>query len=345
MELAYINNPRSLFRKYHQLVTLFANSDRGKDFLSQKSFFKPDRKVALFLPNGWHEKVEENTYKTVITTRPIFSPLLYLTLTKIDLALDKWKMSLQDQLEMMFIDLGLKPFSFEYPQVHLVEDTFNPDADPESTSFDGRTFRTGNETFSTIRNGNGSGVLDASGDDLVSMLNASSTTNQYAVLGRVYTLFDTSSIPSGSIIDSGVYSIYTVSVSNDQLNQSIGLVEATTSSNTGATASDYQDSVGHTTLLATAKDVTGLATGGYNDFTLNASGLNAVTAGSITKLGIKGSSDYSNSAPTWSSSHTCRITFRFADQGSSEPKIVINYTLVAKGGNPMFFSSGGNTLG
>ena len=334
-KLCYANNPKSLFRKYAPLVTAFATSQEGKKFIqSKKSFFNPQNEVMLFLPNGWIEKMGDNRFLLKVATRPVFSSILSSTLTKIDIACETYKMPFEDLLEMMFIDLGLRGFSTQYPQVFLTVGTFNPDPDPENTSVDGSAVRLGqNVAFSTLRSGAGTFFQNGATISGGSRIQASGTTNQYQGMGRDIFLYDISSISGATINETSNTKkrIYLTSTRTG-LGGNVRLVQSNPISNTAIENADFNIARWPTpTAMASEIAFTSLNTSAYNDFVLNSTAVAFVQTASdgdgIVKFGFRNSFDANNSAPTWSGNAVSDMNGEVhSETGSNEPTLSVDYT-------------------
>jgi hypothetical protein len=152
------------------------------------------------------------------------------------------------------------------------------------------------------------------------------------MLTRSIFLFDTSSIPDSNSIDDATLSIYgydkTNSFSGDEPN--INIYSSNPASNTALEAGDF-DSLGET-AFSTAITYTSFSTAGYNNFTLNASGIAAVSKTSVTKLGGRNANyDVANTSPIWASGADMNILVYFAEQTgtSQDPKLTVTHSAVA----------------
>src|SRR3990167_6572488 len=56
-EISYVNNSRSLFKKYAQLVTRFSNTQEGRNFLDIPQY---KESISFLTPNGWHLQTGES---------------------------------------------------------------------------------------------------------------------------------------------------------------------------------------------------------------------------------------------------------------------------------------------
>lgn len=324
MELSYVSNERSLFKKYAYLVTWFANTPIGKAYLGINEIADP---ISLFLPNGYHvvkEQYKHGFYgQATLYARPIFSRKLTPLLIRLDAIAFQLK-SFKEAQELLLYMIGLNPKVPDiYNHLHLLTRDFNPDADPETTTFDGYALTlTGGSNFATIRaaSGTSSGASDATGG--FAYLDTGSAS--YNTMVRSFYLFDTSTIRSSMKINSTLFRIYIVSKS-DVNSQSVRLVQSTTASNTAVANSDYQGTVGNTTAQATDITVASLTTSAYNDFTLNSTGIGNITRGGITKFGGKLVSDAANSDPLFPIEQVCSIVGNYADAGSNKPILQISY--------------------
>lgn len=210
--------------------------------------------------------------------------------------------------------------------------TFYPDANPESTSVDGQTYRgtTGvNETFSTIRGGAGTNEWQSDTATTIEVrLDASTTSNQYQMLGRSFLLFDTSSLPDDAIINSVTLSLY----GNGKVTTlgttgfDVHVAASNPSSNTAIAYTDHSN-ISRTSFGSLA--YASYATGSYNDITLNASGIAAISKTGVTKFSLQSGWDLNNSfGGSWSSGAATLLRFESSDTAVSnaKPKLTIDYT-------------------
>lgn len=200
--------------------------------------------------------------------------------------------------------------------------TVFPDPSTETTTVDGYVqFEAG--TFAAARAGTaGDDTSDTNASILCATTNAAGGT--IFNIGRSFTLFDTSSIPDTDTISSAVYSLYRNDLIYSFQNAdttSVHCVATTPASNTAIVLEDY-DQVGTTSFGSFLMGDTAVAT--YEDITLNASGLAAISKTGVTKLGVRNSLDFNNISPTG----TNRISFASADAAggtSTAPKLVIEH--------------------
>lgn len=213
--------------------------------------------------------------------------------------------------------------------------TFNPDANVETSSFDGQigdsnsdSWPCGTAVWNTSR-GSATGL----GNDT----NATTTVSVYywvdpdpdfggcdAGINRAILLFDTSSLPDNAYISSAVFSVYVSGKSNgdNDGDDYIRLVTSDPGSNTAIASGDY-DSLG-TTALASDIDIGAISTSTYMNMSLNSTGLAEISTTSVTKLGLREGHDVINSVPC---SDLCinSINFNSADHASNDPKLEVVY--------------------
>lgn len=319
IEVCYRNNTDSLFRKYAGLVTSFARLGIGKDYLS----IPHSSDVTLLLPNGFHEH-SSNSHRATFSSRAIYSPKLIPALMVID-SLVGWITNFNEAQRILLWHLGLRR---EIPalakSVMFAQSIFNPDADPESTSVDGRVGRTGtNITWADVRDGAGVTAQDSPTSSDSPQIIAGDSNDRYNELWRYFALFDTSSLPDNATIDNTTKFSFYITVNTDQLTQSFRWVTSTPASNTALATGDY----GNIATVAQAADVSfgSLSTSAYNDFTLNATGRGNVSLTGVTKFGARCDGDTDDSEPTWGSDQVSRITAQHAG-AANEPRLVVDYT-------------------
>ncbi len=228
--------------------------------------------------------------------------------------------------------------------------TFYPNANPESTSVDGKASASVSYfDWATIRGTTGCpSCFDDSATTFSVMgltyQEASTTelpcdtgTSGWLGLGVGFYLFDTSALTSSATLSSATFSVFGQSSGGNTFNTSIVVTNSNPDSNTAIAGADYSD---HTTQMATEYGASRLANGSfstsaYNNFSLNATGLSNVSKTSITKLGTRSSADFDNTDPT---SDQCAgaldvdnpIAYSADQTGTSnDPKLAVTYTLPA----------------
>lgn len=165
-------------------------------------------------------------------------------------------------------------------------------------------------------------------------ISSDSGTDDWRNLVRGIFLFDTSALGSSASISAATFSLYQTDKGDDlSITPNINVYSSNPASNTSLANGDY-DSLG-TTAFATAITFASFNSG-YNDFTLNASGIAAIAKTGITKYGTRNAEyDAADSAPTWSSSQTSYLECSSADETGTtqDPKLVITYTAATNTSN------------
>lgn len=214
-------------------------------------------------------------------------------------------------------------FSFGYDTL-----TIYPNANPETVSVDGTVYRYGsNETWSSIRDGGGTGASDSI-NTFYSLLQTGTTTSRYASISRGILLFDTSALTSEANISQNVVSIYATAIDVEISGWYSHIAGSNPQSNTALAPSDYSNiyrtsfsSIIHSSISSVA----------YTNFTENGSGISAVSKTSVSKRSVQISWDIENSAPTWGSNKYTGLTAYSVDYTgtANDPKMVTTYTIPA----------------
>lgn len=213
--------------------------------------------------------------------------------------------------------------------------TFYPDAHTESTSVDGsiEIVNLTSSGFAATRGAASGTHLNDSGS--ASAVNRSGSPytyyrgSSYVEMGRSYLLFDTSALGDGDTISSAVLSLYVVSKS-DGINDANSFIAITTSSpasNTGLALSDWSQ-IGGTRQHETSqdKDITGITTSAYTDWTLNATGIGNISKTGVSKFGAREGHDLNNVDPAGGADSS--INFSTAEQTGTtqDPKLVVEHS-------------------
>lgn len=206
--------------------------------------------------------------------------------------------------------------------------TFYPEASGGSSSTDGYVTRTPtSETWATIISGAGSTAVSNSASANALQMTASTTLNQWSIIRRGVFVFDTSALPDTDTVVSAIFSIKATSKSDTLVaTPGIALTNVTTTPINTLAASDYSG-VG-STRYATDITYAAYSTSVYNDFTLNSTGISAVSKTGQTRFGLKFSYDIDATSPTWVSGLASTANVQFADVAGtvSDPKLVITHT-------------------
>ncbi len=198
--------------------------------------------------------------------------------------------------------------------------TFYPDANPEVTSVDGQVYHEGlglGLTWAALIAAAGTTVSHDGAS--FSMHIVFQSADGYRRCHRGIFLFDTSALPDGITITSATFSVYGTSKSRSGavITPNINVYSSAPASNTNIVAGDY-DSFGSTAFSDTPIDYDAWSITGYNDFTLNAAGIAAISLTGITKLGLR-NANYDVAAtepyPGETGAHSVTMSCYTADQG------------------------------
>ena len=218
--------------------------------------------------------------------------------------------------------------------------TFYPDPHPESTSVDGRAYRSGvDQTWVNLTADDGNNSDDNVGNFAPLNIHSSTTSDQYARSDRVFTLFDISSIntdrPTVATYDIFYYSTFSDGLSGaSSLNSQMVLLETSPASDTAIASADYQN--GHATAHGvdlgrgiSQADIDTAGKGYADPITLNADGLELIAQANVARLGVTSAWDFDQTTTglTWSSGALQYTLARASEQtGTTEdPKLVITH--------------------
>lgn len=205
-----------------------------------------------------------------------------------------------------------------------------------NTTVSGTVGYGGSSTWSTVRDAtDGSGV---SKDPTTAVIETRIAAGNYYIERAVF-LFDTSSLPDGATISSAVLSLCSTSdgAYKNEDTTSVEIVSSNPAANNNINNADY-DQLGTTSFASKNLSAWTTSDGTYNDFTLNASGIAAISKTGVTKLGARIGKDLNNSAP--SGINQLYIYFSGQSGTDKDPKLVITYSV----DTPMTASKGSFTL-
>lgn len=316
---------RELFDKYQKYLVAFANTDFGRDYLSQVFCIK-DHPIFKVTPDSVHYWTGEGAIATFVSHSKCLG-LFASSLTAIDVATGNGARFV-DGIERVVPHYQqlIRPVS-EFPGVYLNQSTFNPDADPESTTVDGQLQESNQASWATAHD-----LTTASGA-FPSDANLQALVNTNYRVYRTIMLFDTSSLTADATLDTVTLpkvSLYVSSVTGTS--GSYGICQSSPASNTNLVVGDLDGFTVHSDTVAAAAAASSLSTTAYNDFTWSSSTYNSwISLTSVTKLGYRHSIDYNettghSSPPT----DTQAMTSNSAD-GANPPQLVISYTLPTMG--------------
>lgn len=171
--------------------------------------------------------------------------------------------------------------------------------------------------------------------DLYTGVGAASGNND-SYIYRAALPFDLSTVPAGATITAVVLRLYVASKTATASGGTIFVVPSTQASMTSLATSDFGLLAGSTTYNDTQPTFASLTTGAYNEITLNAAAIAAMTPGGNFKLALRTSWDKTNTSPGTPPSgyYESRMIFNASEAASNKPELVINYTAPTGGALP-----------
>ena len=208
--------------------------------------------------------------------------------------------------------------------------TVYPDPGTGATTVDGVVVRNGvDESWSAIRSGAGT-VSDAGSASWPTFyMEASATSNQWAIVRRCIFTFDTASIGSG-VVSSATLSLYGAGKGDNLVAApDVDVYAATPAANNSLSASDYGQ-IGSVSQTGSPISYAAWNTAGYNPFTFNATGVANIAAAGISRFGTRNANyDVANTAPPWVITSNAFVESYHADQTGSanDPKLDVTYSI------------------
>jgi hypothetical protein len=184
-----------------------------------------------------------------------------------------------------------------------------------------------NETFSTIRAGAGNANATSS---IQVRLSASATNNQYQMLRRALTCFDTSALPDTANISEAVLSLYGTAKGNTLGETPLHVCAVAPAATNAIANADYGNF--STTSFGSISYTNFDGGNKYNGITLNSDGKSAISLTGITKYGQRLGWDILNDTTglSWNASTNFTV-FAYnsaaAAGTSTDPKLVVTYTV------------------
>lgn len=234
--------------------------------------------------------------------------------------------------------------------------TYNPDADPESTSVDGYVYESTSSSWSVMVAAAGDSFNDSQvGYDKCAAFYAYNIADTWWDLYRAIFLFDTSGLPDNATITAATFAVrgYT-KIDQTSSTPTLNIYNSNPASDTGLAGTDYS-TVGNTAFCDTAITYAGFTSSGWNYFPLNTAGINAISKTAISKFSLRTNYDVTVTAPNWVNLVYSGFGFWFAEKGDGyKPRLDVSYTLpvatiatTGHGANPgeLFFFADLNSMG
>tara|TARA_Y100000310_G_C20627938_1_gene786997 strand:- start:236 stop:1666 length:1431 start_codon:yes stop_codon:yes gene_type:complete len=219
--------------------------------------------------------------------------------------------------------------------------TFTPDTGTGSTTVDGPVQHSGPPTtWAAVRGGAGTEGFPSLTAGRLWTLTSAATSSKWGKIVRSIFLFDTSSLPDAAVITAATFSVYgDTGADPGSWSPDANVYSSAPASDNDLVAGDY-DSLGTTAYCDTAIAYASWDSSGWNDWTLNSTGIAAITKTDVTKLGLRNANyDVANTEPSWGASEDSYNQGKYADYGSVAPKLVVTYASDWDGGDVIGVSS------
>ncbi|KKN35589.1 hypothetical protein LCGC14_0781990 [marine sediment metagenome] len=219
----------------------------------------------------------------------------------------------------------------KYPFEISDSSTFNPDAHEETASVDGDVGHAEILTWANLIAEEGTTFSDTSAQHTFVdwAIGGVEPSGSWAYMHRSIFLFDTSALPPNAIISAATFSVYGA-YKVDPLGDFPGLKVYSSApvSNTELAGGDF-NSFGSTQFCDQPVTFPNFDVSDYNDFTLNAAGLAAISLTGVTKLGLRGwNYDTPPNAPSWANSKYTDLEGFYSDKGAGfKPKLVVTFSV------------------
>lgn len=278
-------------------------------------FIGTDKPLVEIAPDHVTWQEEKGLYSTEFHVHHVYGRRLYTRLSPL------WNLMHRIDMSTFGRSVGLN-FGFDTLTAY-------PDAHPETDTVDGNVayyYLTG-VTWTNIHDAaDGTDSYDELSTGTLTALISASSSGKWQQLNRSFFLFKTSALGSGVTVSAATFSSYQYNSGETGLGTiTINLVASTPASNTALVTGDY-DQLG-TTSFGTKSGTSS----GYNDITLNASGLANISKTGISKFGCSSEWDRSNTPPTWAASKTSKESCYFAEDTTAnngkDPKLVVTYSV------------------
>lgn len=213
-------------------------------------------------------------------------------------------------------------------KTELKTETFYPDAGVNSV--DGHAYHgivAGTLLWDDLATGVGTGASDVATVMRVLRWDNHTDANEYEMLFRGISLFDTSGLPDDAVVVSATLSIYGLGKTDPNADTpNLNVYSSAPVADNAIVAGDF-DSLGSTAFCDTPITYAGYNVAGYNDFVLNATGRAAVDVAGVSKFGFRNVNyDVANNPPVWASGSTTYMNAYTIEEGVDKaPKLEVSY--------------------
>lgn len=303
------------FAQHQRLLVLFANTSWGRQVLR----INDGRKVWAIMPNALYFLDNRDQVTAEFRGHDKYGKRLFYEFEGF------WKFCHEFDMRLANRFVPALNLGFDTLTAYPVAGAASP--------CDGPINRVGrNETFATLVSSAGNqGGLEGTATDNMAGIQASTTTDQYQGLRRGFFNFDTSSLTSGATVSAVTFSLWGVFKSNNLGDTNVDCVSHTAGSSS-LPNTDFVN-IGSTSFAGIS--IATIATGSYNDFVLNSSGISNINKTGISKYAVRLGWDRAASfTGTWVSNAETRFGGSFADTAATtqDPKLTVTFTLGGGGG-------------
>lgn len=312
------------FQKHQSKILWLANSWIGKYiFQFKKMGHYLENHIVKITPNSVAEflsvKGDEIELKEHFFNYNEYAKKLYFYLLPVWYLMHAWDWIIADHKWFDKWQLA--------PQLSFGFDTLTqyPGSIGANDPVDGVVSRTTvDETWTTIVAGAGKGTGVGIGYINIRTI-ATATSNQFERIERGIICFDTSALTAGATISAVVLSIRGTGKTNGLGSPDLHVCSATPANTNNLVNADYGQ-LGTTSFGNVAYADYSIT--GYNDITLNASGISNISKTGISKFGTRLSWDINNNfTGTWASGANSRLSYNAVAFGSNFPTLVVTYTV------------------
>lgn len=316
MELCYANNSKSLFRKYAKLVTWFANTHLGRDYLRIP---RGTEKIVRLDANSYTEFLGRERDKLFFrqafyAADNHFERYLGLGFTSLEIV-RRYLSNFHNAQEALAHYLGLR-YAPQFPALLFAQTTFNALGSDTDIEADNATWATAHDaTSGTVETGVNETRAGGNGTAFV--------------IRRFFCRWNTSALTADATITAADLKIY-VTAKVDNNSTDLDIVDSSATDGT-LVGTDYDN------LTATpfaSNTLAGMTLNAYSTFTLDASGQSNISKTANSLFAWRIARDTDNSAPLVTEDNS--ITQQVSGDANPE-QLVVTYTLPVTGLAYSFF--------
>jgi hypothetical protein len=306
------------FKQHEKIILLVANTRLGRFFFGISGSVPRGKQIKEIMPDCVTWLNDNGVYRTEFLNQDKYGHRLYSGLKPF------WYL-------LHFIDWLFSFVPFPRLRLNFGFDTLTAyPAVGENSPVDGFVGRTsGGESFNALRSNAGTlaNATDVWGP--IASLKGGTVSDEFTRIDRGVFLFDTSSIDDDATINSATLSLYgdykENSLGLSDAEAGLALVSASPAADDTLVNADYQ-SLG-STRYAPDISYSSFTVSVYNDFSLNAAGLAAISKTGLSRFGTRQAIDLDGGTPAWVSSAISELWVLFRDFGApSSPKLVVDWT-------------------